>query len=105
MWEAKNRQVKSSIDRGDSLLLEKLFMCNNQLRFFCWGFLWFFYRFSSEKAHTSSMVVETCNTFLLLEGRRSEIRKRGKEFTNGLNSVGRRRPSLSYYHPKKGHFH
>ena len=34
------------------------------------------------------------------------VRKgRKREIRNWLNSVGRKRPSLAYYHLKKGHCH
>lgn len=46
-------------------------------------------------------------TSLLLKGRSTECKKKGEKenLKNVLNSVGRKRPSLSYCHLKKGHCH
>lgn len=105
-WETKNRQVKK-------IALTEVTVCcwkNSSCVIISSGFFFGFFcgsftDLAVKKLTQAPRWWKRVPRFLLLEGRRSEIRKRGKEFRNGLNSEGRKRPSLSYYHPKKGHFH
>lgn len=99
MWETNNRQVKSSGERGDRLLLEKLSMCESQL--------WFLSSFfppdkgCREKAHRLHMV--HLHSSLWWKGVTSFYCSKGRggggggreNSKNGLNSVEAGRGLLS----------